>query len=200
MKKCPYCAEDILDEAIFCRFCNHPLPGHESEVPAAVKPGKSKTPLYITGGLVLVAIIAIAAVLLSGGLAVRVLPTPTVTPVPTAATCYEQARDYVTQVDALMAQWDDTMDIAGSTPRMSLAPIIADLQELKRTASEMVPPSCAGVAHDHLLLYMDYGIDAYLAFLANESDSVVSTKFKTASTQLENFVNAYLQIKTPPTP
>ena len=111
---------------------------------------------------------------------------PTPTPDPCSPTEIDKYLDAIRDVSR---RFDDASMLANNTPRMSLPPVISDMQVIRRQAEDLKVPDCAATAKGVLVRYMNAVIDAFTAFLGQESDSAVSAHFDTASTLMDRYLD-----------
>ena len=83
-------------------------------------------------------------------------------------------------------EWDDAVRLADSTPRGSLAPQIAKMQEVRRKVQAQEWPGCGQAAYGLLVKGMDQQIDGFIAFLRQEAD--YKTKIQDGNKTLQEFV------------
>jgi hypothetical protein len=94
------------------------------------------------------------------------VPTPTPVPSPTPVVCStndgRKAYDLLKQHGT---EWTDAVTLAGSTPRVQLAPQIATLQRIRRDVQAQPWPECAQRAQALLVTTMNGIIDGLTDFL-----------------------------------
>jgi len=125
-------------------------------------------------------------------------PMPTKTPLPTRTPvppCYIKAKQFVSALNALFDDWDDATKLANNTARIALSGPVSRLQEIRRQTADLAYPACAVSVHTKMLLYMDKTIDAFMAFMAQESDEKVNALFTEANALMDSAIEEFLKLE-----
>lgn len=85
-----------------------------------------------------------------------------------SAVCATQTQNYLDAVNPLIDEFLDTLDVAGSTSRIALSPIVQDMQDIRREVQEIPSPDCAKYEVAELISGMDYFIDGFLSFMSGD--------------------------------
>lgn len=110
----------------------------------------------------------------------------TPTPLP-QITCAEEASSFLGSLSSILGRWQDAIDVANSTSRISLSGPVGELQAIRREVDEQDVPSCANPAKIALVASMDHLIEAFLLFMQEEPDSRINQEFDQSATAMDNF-------------
>ena len=95
-----------------------------------------------------------------------------------------------------VAKWEDRIDLANSTSRMSLPSVIRELQDVKREVKSEKWGKCAEPTVNLLTSSMDYEIEAFIKFLDSDTpDFIIQGKMRNARSKMEEFEEDYLTLQ-----
>lgn len=100
----------------------------------------------------------------------------------------EEAKDYIRSFKLTFEEFKDTYNLAGSTSRIALSPIISDMQRLKRDLYGLeLPEKCDEYngMQNYCVESMEKAIDAYIKFQQQEDDLVVFSLLESVDTRFE---------------
>lgn len=142
----------------------------------------------------------------SGPVQPAATPTPRPTNTPTvprvSRLCQSQTADYLAQLEPILDEWQDAVEVANSTARIALSPMVRDLQRIQRDVEDVPAPDCARHGSSRLIGGMDSIVDAFIAFMGEEAESVVSYKFNSGYDQMTTGVEELTHLalgQIPPT-
>lgn len=100
------------------------------------------------------------------------------------AECEEGFPAYAEEMDDIIARWDDALDVALSTSRMSLDGPIGELQGIKREADRLDAPECIADSHASFVDGLDVYIGFMLDFLADADATPDEDEINRANLQM----------------
>lgn len=100
------------------------------------------------------------------------------------------------ELQGLIIEWKDAIQLANQTPRISLPGQISNLQDIRHKVDKMKLPACLDPARADLQVSMNYGIDAFIAFVGQKTDFTVSQAFENSATSMAAFSEKLADVKT----
>jgi len=205
---CPHCGKRIRQTSQFCGYCGRKISAVDSDNPAqASQPSQRRPQVLPIVGLSALGLIVVAVLIAVSTLVYRNLFTadpstsartteetrhspstikPSATPPHVSSVCRSATQDYLDEIQASMVEFLDTVDVADSTPRIALAPLIQDMQRLRRDIQKVAPPDCARPASSLLMNGIDGIINGFTSFLANDPDATVSRRLNQGMLDFDN--------------
>ncbi len=107
------------------------------------------------------------------------------TPTPLGRCSTTDAQRLLNTIQPKAQEWDDANKLASSTPRISLAPQIQNLQRIHRESAALSVPACGLYARTLMVSYMDATINGYIDFLGQGTQA--NTLFAQAKTLIDAF-------------
>jgi hypothetical protein len=106
------------------------------------------------------------------------------------------------EVDEAYAQLGDIASrfaakakLALSTSRISLSPVVSDIQDLQLEAKKVAVPKCMEFTRAQLVVGIDEGVNAFLGFMSKESNDVINAHLEKSTNAVSAFVDEAKRIK-----
>lgn len=93
----------------------------------------------------------------------------------------------IADIEARTREWNDTARLALSTSRISLAPIVHDLQSQLRANEKVQFPKCMQAGRDFWLEWQRQSIDGFIGFMADSGDAALTGHIEAAARAKRNY-------------
>jgi len=110
----------------------------------------------------------------------------------------EESKEFISELESQISYFNDKLSLAGTTSRISLTPVISDMQDIKREVINLeVPENTPKLAAVQELCIngMENAIDGYQMFQLEEEGESIFEKLDNADRTIASVLNTLNTIK-----